>query len=118
MLKLLTSKRIQKSDCIKDCDLWQFSDYCTAVSTNTPQDFGFYKNNKITMIDSIHAIDFLNCLPSFCAESRTTSRTFAKKEEEHIEQLEEAAASPEVAKLFEMFMNDYKKVGNLFQRHD
>ncbi len=48
----------------------------------------------------------------YSAESRTTSRTFAKKEEQYIEQLVEAAHSPEVTKLYEIFMDGYRNAGN------
>lgn len=48
-----------------------------------------------------------------CAESRTTSRTFDSKEISHIEQLAEAARSPEANRLFELFMDGYRNAAGI-----
>ncbi|PHR96905.1 MAG: hypothetical protein COA78_28175 [Blastopirellula sp.] len=55
-----------------------------------------------------------DCLPvTLCAEHRTTSRTFDSNETHHVEQLVEAAHSPEANRLFQLFMDGYRNAAGI-----
>ncbi|MFK5979709.1 MAG: hypothetical protein QM488_12575 [Rhizobiaceae bacterium] len=79
-----------------------------ATSNRSVKDKNVYVEPANWLLKTQNALGVL-----YCAESRTTSRTFDGNENYHIEQLVEAAHSPEAIKLFELFLDGYRNAAGI-----